>query len=263
MNIVKSLQNSCTIFNKKKLAKLISFILDGSVLALPIFLSVFFMSGENILLRWPSLLISLMFLAIIPYSFILILYRKGKICDIHMPKRKERILPLLFINLSVFTGFTIMFFINPNGLFYSLYLVYLIGLPLLSIITVFWKISFHTSYVTIFSFALVAVYGKWAALSALLIPVIIWARVELKRHTIAQAFSGVMVTSIAAFIAFSLNNSNKDLHPALTSFLKIIKKDFFYVLPNAAVNYRNILFLVITFLIIIMYSRFMQDRKLI
>lgn len=158
----------------KRFAKIVSFLFDGSVLVLPIFLSVFFAGKDGLMETLPSFFISVVFIALIPYLFILYLYKSKKICDLQMPKKKERIIPLIFTNLSIFAGFIILNFTLSTRLLDTVYMIYFIVLPVLSIITLFWKISFHTSYVTIFSIVFVTIYGKWALFTIILIPLLIW-----------------------------------------------------------------------------------------
>lgn len=192
----------------KEIAKFISFLFDGSVLCIPILLSVFFAEKGEIIKKLPSFSVFFIFLILIPYSFILYLYKRKKIHDLYMLKRKERIIPLIFINLSVITGFLILLFMQSTRLFSTIYMIYLIGLVVLSIITIYWKISFHTSYVTIFSIVFVTIYGKWALFTIILIPLMIWARVELKRHTWAQTISGVIITGLISIAVLYLKGFN-------------------------------------------------------
>ncbi len=201
-------------FSIKKTAKLVSFVFDGSVLALPIFLSVYLTGTDRLLKTLPSFLISIFFLALIPYMLILCLYKCGKICDLHMPKRKERIIPLIFINLIAVSGFFLLWLVPATPLLKTVYTIYITGLITLSIISLLWKISFHTSYVTIFAIVFITVYGKWGLFALLLIPVMIWARTELKRHTIAQAAGGVVATFAVSFIILGLNGFTFSAHPA-------------------------------------------------
>ena len=179
-----------------RFAKIISYMFDGSVLVLPVFLAVCFYGKQNPAAIVPSFLAAIIFTAIIPYMAVLLLYKTGKVSDLQIPKRKERLFPLLVVNICVIAGFFVLIYMQPEKLLLSVYMIYLLVLPAISLITLFWKISFHASYITLFSIVSLVVFGKWAMLTILLIPLVGWSRIKLKRHTMAQVLGGIAVISI-------------------------------------------------------------------
>lgn len=189
-----------------KVAKIISFVFDGSVLVLPVFIAATFYNQKDVLQVLPAFFVSILFTAFIPYSFILYFYRAGRISDIYMPKRRERLIPLLIVNISVIAGFIILMFLQSSVILKTVYMIYLLGLPLISIVTVFYKISFHSSYITMFSVIYLVLFGKWAMPLLLLVPLVGWARITLKRHTLGQVLSGIAATSVVSFSIFGINN---------------------------------------------------------
>ena len=67
-----------------------------------------------------------------------------------------------------------------------------------------WKISVHTAFVTAMVVVLVVLYGWVAILSAVVIPLMAWARVVLKQHTVAQTVVGAVISAAAvSFIYYS------------------------------------------------------------
>ena len=198
-----------------KFAKVISYIFDSSVLVLPMFIAVCFYKQQNYRGVMPGFITAIFFIAVIPYMFILYLYKSGKISDLQMPKRRERFLPLLAINLSIITGFIILLFLKSNRLLIIVYIIYLLGLPIISLITLFWKISFHSSYITIFSIIFMIVFGKWAIFTILLILLVSWARIKLKIHTPGQILSGIIVAAIVSLCVFYVNGYFIPAHQAI------------------------------------------------
>src|SRR4030066_2526915 len=180
-------------FKILKFARIVSYVFDGSVLVWPIFLAICFYGIKNVSEVIPSFMVATMFTALIPYIAILILYKAGKISDLQIPRRKERLLPLLIINACIVMGFFILINIQPERMLLSVYMIYLLSLPVISLVTLFWKISFHASYITLFSIAYLIVFGKWAILTIPLIPLVGWSRIKLKRHTLAQVLGGIAV----------------------------------------------------------------------
>jgi len=189
-----------------KFARIISYIFDGSVLVLPLFLAICFYGKQNPAIIFPSFLVAIVFIAIIPYIAVLLLYKTRKISDLQIPKRKERLFPLLIINTCIVIGFFILIYMQPEKLLLSVYAIYLLGLPVISLITLFWKISFHATYITLFSIVYLIVFGKWAILTIPLIPLVGWSRIKLKRHTLAQVLGGIAVIGTISLAVFYLTS---------------------------------------------------------
>jgi hypothetical protein len=224
-----------------KFAQAISYIFDGSVLALPIFIAVIFFNNKNrsisdVLLNF---LITSFFIAFIPYLFIFFLYKSKRISDLQMPKRKERYIPLMIINLSVITGFCVLLFSSPAKLLLTVYSIYLLCLPVISIITFFWKISFHSSYITLFSIIYLIVFGKWAVFTLVLIPLVGWSRIKLKKHTLAQVLVGVVVTAITSLSILHFTGYLSTGYWAVNEILELFKNTSIYInliLPSFSVS---------------------------
>lgn len=187
----------------------------------------------------PSFFVSVFFIAFMPYALILLLYKSGLLSDLQMPKRKERLLPLLAVNLCVLTGFMFLFFINSGDVLKAVYLIYMVGLPGLSLITMFYKVSFHSSYVTMFSLTYMIIFGKWAIFTLLLIPLVGWSRVRLKRHTISQVLIGIILSGTVSLTVFSLNGYSfyRYFPPGLMwNIFHIITEHLKYSFPGKSIN---------------------------
>ena len=208
---------------------------DGSVLVLPVFLAVCFYGKQNPAAIIPSFLIAIIFTAIIPYMAILLLYKTGKVSDLQIPKRKERLFPLLVVNICVIAGFFALIYMQPEKLLLSVYMIYLLVLPAISLITLFWKISFHASYITLFSIVYLVVFGKWAMLTILLIPLVGWSRIKLKRHTIAQVLGGIAVIGIISLTVFYITGHLATDYRAISKLSQLLRSSSDYmnlVLPG-------------------------------
>ena len=126
---------------------------------------------------WRWLALTLPLLCLPPLGYVIWLVRHGELADIHMPDRRSRVKPLTMI--MSWAGLCLW------GLHYSnapLELILILGMVLgyiaiLSIITLFWKISFHGAAIS-------------AAASVGLVPVVGWARIYLRRHTTTQIIVG-------------------------------------------------------------------------
>jgi len=217
-----------------RFARIVSYVFDGSVLALPVFLAVCFYdpAGSIQMQIIPAFFAAYFFIAAIPYSFILFLYKTGRISDLQIPRRKERLVPLLVINICVIAGFIVLLFLKSSALLRTVYLIYLLGLPLISIITVFYKVSFHSSYITMFSLIYLMVFGKWAVFTIALIPLVGWSRVKLKRHTIGQVLLGIAVISAVSLTIFTINGFLWSGYWAVSEVKEFFKNTSFYLKPS-------------------------------
>ncbi|MBM3701283.1 MAG: hypothetical protein FJW68_10300 [Actinobacteria bacterium] len=185
-----------------RFARAVSYIFDGSVLAAPVFAATSFYNQADSKSVFPSFITAVIFAAFIPYFLILFLYKAKKISDLQIARRKERLFPLLIINICVVAGFFALLYLQPQRLMMSVYSIYLIGLPIISLITLFWKISFHATYITLFSMVFMIVFGKWAVITIPLIPLVGWSRIKLRKHTLPQVIAGISVIGIISLSVF-------------------------------------------------------------
>jgi len=118
--------------------------------------------------------------------------KKGIISDWHVSERKERLSPSLIIASVILSGLPALVLHLLQGprflLAAALGTFFLVGLNLL--ITAVWKISQHVSGIALGTTLLTASFGIVAAPSLLLIPLVAWARVRVRAHTVAQTVAG-------------------------------------------------------------------------
>jgi membrane-associated phospholipid phosphatase len=65
-----------------------------------------------------------------------------------------------------------------------------------------WKISLHTAFAAASVTVLTIQYGSIGALTAMLIPPIAWARIELEQHSLTQAVAGALLAGLIVVIVF-------------------------------------------------------------
>lgn len=183
---------------QQKIAKIISVIFGIRVLPFILFTIVLLRSGltPNQLLLVTPITIFLLILVPIFYIFFAIRLKMAKNWD--LSNKEER---YGFIKTSLISGFLALLFIYfyGNQILFHLNLITIIILVVIGVITKFWKISFHASLITgtvilinfLFSWSLPILY--------LLIPMVIWARLTLKQHTLAQLLAGSLVSGGITF----------------------------------------------------------------
>lgn len=147
---------------------------------------------------------ALFFITVGPTLYILVGVSLGKFTDIDVSVRSQRTGPFIFALISTLIGFFILEMNNaPKNLVTVMLAAFMIGL-ILMLITFWWKISMHASILSGSIAALAAIYGQIVWPAFLLIILVGWSRVVLKRHTTTQVIAGSLlsITLILAVIAW-------------------------------------------------------------
>lgn len=187
----------------KKLAKLISIILGPHVwIPLLFFILVLKtnLTPQQLKIIFPTVLI---FQVIIPLLYLIFAPKLNWSEKWDMEKIKERKpFLLLFILLSLLTSTVICFY--GNLLLLELNIILLSLILILSAITLFWKISLHTSINTAGAIVINYLYNWQLPWLYLVIPIIFWGRLKSKKHTINQLLAGFALTTLILLIGLSL-----------------------------------------------------------
>jgi len=174
--------------SQKRFAKFISSITHPPLVSIPTFAIInFYILGMNKSID--ITLICLIFAALIPIITSLILIKKMK-TDIDITDRTKRTFPLLFAVLSYIIGFFILYAVGAPSLTTVLMLIYFSNTLFILFITLSWKISIHAMGVAGPTVALIYLFGYKGVIFGLIIPLVIWSRVKLNKHTIAQVLAG-------------------------------------------------------------------------
>ena len=149
--------------------------------------------------------ITTLFAAVVPLSTLLIWEtRTNAKFDLDVPARTERNHPLLFASVSYLIGTAALVAAHAPLLTTVLMFGYFAGTLCLFFINLYWKISIHTMGIAGPTTVLVSVFGYWGMLLGLLLPPVIWSRVYLKKHTVAQAITGAILGFVLTAVALSL-----------------------------------------------------------
>ncbi len=139
-----------------------------------------------------------------PTAYIVYLLKTGQLTDIHMPERKERLKPLLFtFGWLIISIIALVIFKAPSSLI-LLTGVALLQVLILGLITTLWKISFHSSAIMSAATVTVLFHSQWAWIASPLVPLVGWARIKLRRHTLWQVISGYIAGIAVALSAVYL-----------------------------------------------------------
>ena len=180
--------------NKERIAKTISTFTNPPIICIPLFLIISvvlsFENGSFNINKFIIVeLISIIFASILPMAIILYWARKLN-TDGDISNRQDRFTPLIVGVVSYFIGFLVSLTLNIDNFLTLLLLCYSINTFIVMLITLKWKISIHTTGLSGPVAALILLLGPVGALFGILYPILIWSRVTLKKHTMAQAIAG-------------------------------------------------------------------------
>ena len=180
--------------NKLKIAKTISTITNPPIVCIPLFLIIcLVLSFENGLFNFNKFivleLISLVFASILPMA-IIVYWAKKLNTDGDISNRQDRFVPLVVGIISYFIGFIVSFVLGVDNFLTALLLCYSINTGVVLLITFKWKISIHTTGLSGPVGALILLLGPIGAVFGIIYPMLIWSRVILNKHTLAQAITG-------------------------------------------------------------------------
>lgn len=142
---------------------------------------------------------------IVPFLYFIWALRKGIISDIDITKRQQR--------YGVMTLMLVLQLISLK-LIYSLGNARLLELSLIIdavfictyLITLVWKISLHMT-INVIGILLFNVLFDWQHLYLLaLIPLVMWSRLFLKKHTLSQLLAGTLVSGLIMLAGFQYFN---------------------------------------------------------
>lgn len=201
---------------KLDVAKIISTITNPPIICIPLFLIIClilsFENGAFDLSKFMVLeLISLVFASVLPMA-IIVYWAKKLNTDSDISNRQDRFTPLIVGIISYFIGFLVSFIAGADHFLTALLLCYCVNTGVVLLITFKWKISVHTTGLSGPVGALILLLGPIGALFAVLYPILIWSRVTLDKHTMAQAIAGgvqgFFLTVLEMYLYIALFNFN-------------------------------------------------------
>lgn len=150
---------------------------------------------------WLALLASI-FVAIGPYSALLLLARRGRVSDRFVGQRAQRAPILMAVLLSLVVGLVLLVLLRAPGALIAVTIAAAIGLLVVTAVNLRWKLSIHCAIVA-FVWALQWQYlPSYVAAVLVLVPAIVaWARVMERAHSIAQAVAGLSA-GVAVFACY-------------------------------------------------------------
>ena len=185
----------------KKIAQIISLVLNPLVILLPVPFFLVFEKTNNLArsLAWTGISTFFIFL-----YFILIVagIKLGIFSDLDVSKRQQR--PILFlVGLFLSISYLIFLFLfHAPGILQIGTFALILGLFIIGIFNMFTKVSGHLAVLSAFLTFAVLVEG-WIFLgSFILLPLLAWARIKTKNHTLSQTILGSAIGILTTVIIY-------------------------------------------------------------
>ncbi|ADZ08295.1 phosphoesterase PA-phosphatase related protein [Methanobacterium lacus] len=182
-------------------AKFISMVAHPPVISIPTFIILnYFLAGPDQFIV-PTI-ISIIFGALIPISTSLILIKKMH-TDLDITDRTKRTVPLIFAICSYLLGFLMLLWYGAPDIVSVLMLIYGTNTLLILIINFYWKISIHAMGIAGPTAAFIFTFGPLGIIVGLIIPLVMWSRLKLKKHTPSQVIAGSLLGLLSTWIQLS------------------------------------------------------------
>ena len=156
--------------------------------------------GLGLLQPSSSILICFSLFAFFPFLPVLYFYRK-KVVDLDI-SRKELRTPFFVIAAAFYSIAAAVFFVTNTTIMLLLASSYAFVTIILLLVNRFWKVSVHSAGVTGPIFALIFVFGFMALPLALMIVLVSWSRIKLKKHTFTQTFVGSLIPIAVGLVLY-------------------------------------------------------------
>lgn len=187
-------------------ARVISFLANPIfiLISLPYFLVLKSSRDPQAALYWTRYTWAFLFVFVV---FVLAGVRKKFFSDIDISNRKQRpILYLVGVMLSLFYLFGLFILHGPAILFITIIGI-MLGIFFGSLINMKVKASVHVAAISALVTALILVYKGYFVLLLLFIPLVCWARIKMKRHTLTDVIVGGIFGSLLSWIMYAASRS--------------------------------------------------------
>ena len=182
--------------------------LSLSILLSPYFIPIFFIfiaiwHFEDRRPAW--FIIPTLFLSIIPLIMALVLRKAGKISDLHISDLRQRRLFYQLAILPILICIVLLYFYHVPIIIIHMLVGCILGLLVLAFTAPHLKLSGHLAVLSGALVGLWYLYGNKIIFSFILIPILAWARLYRRRHTLVEVILAIIVgvVSMATALIFS------------------------------------------------------------
>ncbi len=193
---------------RMRIARYVSNILAPATISLPFILLVAFYQTQDQLSALIYAFITLFFLSVGPLLYIIIGVRLGNLSDIDVSRRTQRVGPFIFGIVSVMIGWLVLTLTNGPRNLQTVMIITVFSGIIMMVITFWWKISMHASSLGGVATMLTALYGAVMLPLFVLLVLVSWSRVALRRHTVPQVIAGSLAGIVLSLLILKIRGVN-------------------------------------------------------
>jgi membrane-associated phospholipid phosphatase len=191
-----------------RIARHVSNILAPATISLPFILLVAFYHAQDKLSALLFACITLFFLSVGPLLYIIIGVRLGILSDIDVSRRSQRVGPFIFGIVSATIGWIILSLTDAPRNLQTVMIITVFSGIIMMVITLWWKISMHTSSFGGVATMLTVLYGAVMLPLFILLIFVSWSRVVLRRHTVSQVIAGSLAGIVLSLVILKIRGVN-------------------------------------------------------
>jgi len=182
-----------------KIARFITFILHPMVLVSPAVFLIVIASGGGYYEAFLWTIVTLLFTLFVA-GYILLGVKKGFFSNFDVSKRKQRIYLFPFVIATALIFLAVLFNFNgPKALLMAI-LYFVIALAILTVVNLRVKASIHVASLTAALVSASYLFGVLFYPFLIFIPVMAWARIIEKRHTLKETIVGFIMGTLLAIM---------------------------------------------------------------
>jgi len=189
---------------KRKLAKLTSNVMNPFLVSLALIFLLSFESTASTAeaLKWALILIAISILPV--FAVIIYLAHNDQIEGIFINIRRQRTKIYFLAGICTIAGCALLIYLGAPLILLAAFIAALAAIVIFMCINFFWKISLHAAFAAASVTVLTILYGSFGAITAMLVPTVGWARMELKHHSLAQVVVGTLLATSIVVVVFHL-----------------------------------------------------------
>lgn len=141
---------------------------------------------------------------LLPFIWIYIGVKTGKFTDLHVMIREQRTEPFIVAIIGAMLLLVIYYFIGAPMQLVTLAVTMIINGIVFIALTMMWKLSMHAAALSASVLIATLLINPLYALFFLLVPVVIWARLVRKRHSLGQGVVAIIIVLVVTFITIKV-----------------------------------------------------------
>lgn len=142
---------------------------------------------------WPETLVATLFVGLIPWAALIWMRVRGRVTDLHVTQRHQRWPILLITLISILGGIGVLLAISAPAQIMAEVLFMLVGLVIVGMVNLVWKLSVHAALITFAALHCLAFLPGGVHMTVALIALVGWARIRIGHHTPTQVAAGTLV----------------------------------------------------------------------